>query len=362
MNVLFNIASLFIIFISIFSINDALIVTNKIPKTIAVAGASGRLGRQVVEQLLVATNSTCKIKACVRDIKKGKEILSDLPSKVGVPSSRLEIIQSNFRKDSDIEELCKDIDTMIWCATGFTDQSSIVNKLVGLLRLKFAPQSTIDIEAVATIGEILKAKGSLPKKTPRIIMCSSAGVTRPSWSEEKKERYIGASDIPIVRLNPFNILDVKAEGEEALRQTGVDYCILRPTGLADQWPNGRPILSQGDVAVGRICRQDVAKLLVSLVDEPNSNGKTIEALAAPSLPYPRSFDDQLQRLVNDKDCKNGLPQALLDANYALLQQLLPGETLKANELAAGQKYEEFDNDKEGFLGKRGEEDMPIATS
>ncbi len=342
--------------------NNALIITNKVPKTIAVAGASGRLGRQVVEQLLSATNSTCIVKACVRDVEKGKEILSDLPSKLGVPPSRLEIIRSNFRKESDIKDLCKDIDTMVWCATGFTDQSSTVNKLVGLLRLKFAPQSTIDIQAVSTIGEILKLKGPLPKRSPRIIMCSSAGVTRPSWSKEKKDRYVGASDIPIVRLNPFNILDVKAEGEEALRQTGVDYCILRPTGLADQWPNGRPILSQGDVAVGRICRQDVAKLLVSLVDEPNCNGKTIEALSAPSLPYPRSFDDQLKRLVYDKDCKNGLPQALLDANYALLQQLLPGETLKANELAAGQKYEEFDNDEEGFLGKRGEENMPIATS
>jgi hypothetical protein len=43
-------------------------------------------------------------------------------------------------------------------------------------------------------------------------MCSSAGVTRPSWSEEKKLRYPGAADIPIVRLNPVNILNIKKDG------------------------------------------------------------------------------------------------------------------------------------------------------
>jgi hypothetical protein len=44
-------------------------------------------------------------------------------------------------------------------------------------------------------------------------MCSSAGVTRPSWPEDKKIRYPGAADIPIVRLNPFNILNIKKDGK-----------------------------------------------------------------------------------------------------------------------------------------------------
>ena len=47
----------------------------------------------------------------------------------------------------------------------------------------------------------------------QVIMCSSAGVTRPSWPEDKKIRYPGAADIPIVRLNPFNILNIKKDGK-----------------------------------------------------------------------------------------------------------------------------------------------------
>ena len=68
-----------------------------------------------------------------------------------------------------------------------------------------------------------------------------------------------------MRLNPLGILDVKRQGEEALRNGGASYVIVRPCGLNDKWPSGRPIMSQGDVAVGRINRGDVAQLLTSMV-------------------------------------------------------------------------------------------------
>lgn len=58
-------------------------------------------------------------------------------------------------------------------------------------------------------------------------MCSSAGVTRPSWPEDKKTRYPGAADIPIVRLNPFNILNIKKDGKKLIdihhKQLALDY-------------------------------------------------------------------------------------------------------------------------------------------
>ena len=44
----------------------------------------------------------------------------------------------------------------------------------------------------------------------------------------------------------------------------------------------RPLFSQGDLAVGRITRLDVAQVLVSLLEEKNGGaavGKTIEVLA-----------------------------------------------------------------------------------
>jgi hypothetical protein len=141
-------------------------------------------------------------------------------------------------------------------------------------------------------------------------MLSSAGVTRPSWSDDKKTKMAGAADIPIVRLNPGGILGLKCDAEQvwvcvhmigvfnlssdfcvkevagllffwpcfhllhvhgwscmnahgcghammkltsfffnflssqALRDSDLPYCIVRPCGLNEDWAPGRPVLSQ----------------------------------------------------------------------------------------------------------------------
>ena len=56
-------------------------------------------------------------------------------------------------------------------------------------------------------------------------------ITRPTWSGKQKAQLVGASDIPIVRLNPGGLLDEKRKAEELLRQSGASYTIARPTGL-----------------------------------------------------------------------------------------------------------------------------------
>ena len=55
---------------------------------------------------------------------------------------------------------------------------------------------------------------------------------------------------------------------------GVPYAIFRPTGLNDDWPtNSRPVFSQGDVAVGRIHRKDVSKILSDCLTAPEAVGE-----------------------------------------------------------------------------------------
>ena len=196
-------------------------------------------------------------------------------------------------------------------------------------------------------------------------MVSSAGVTRTIWSDEKKKKYEGCADIPIVRLNPLKILDVKRMGEQALRKTGCKYSIVRPCGLTENWSAGRPIISQGDVAVGRTTRPDVAKFLVSVLKEPKAVSKTFEFFAVPGYPYPRDFSIQFDRLKNDigdNDYGQSMDDKQIEVEYAILQQLVPGETLQPNALAMGQTYEQLDKDEVGRLGKRGDEAPPIFAS
>ena len=172
-------------------------------------------------------------------------------------------------------------------------------------------------------------------------MLSSAGVTRPSWDDAKKAALVGAADIPIIRLNPGGILGKKCEAEEVLRSSGVPYCVVRPTGLKDEWPQGRPILSQGDVAVGRTAPGDLARVLVDVLSEPASSGKTFEMFTLAGYPAPRDgLTAALEALALDAD--GALDEAHVEASYKLLQQLLPGEEQDATKLEMGRTYEQVD--------------------
>ena len=329
---------------------------------VAVAGATGRTGKFVVQQLL---EQNVPVLAMVRDVDKANDMFDPT-------NSLLTIRQTDLGNKEDItaalnEDKCE---AAIWAATGFSDSpdQSIMTKLKAVLGLATNAKGTIDAVGVTSLGDAL-AKNSprkLGKDTlPKVIMLSSAGVTRPDWSEEKKTALEGSAAIPIVRLNPFGILGVKKESEEKLRSCGVDYCIFRPCGLNDKWsPNQRPIFSQGDIAVGRINRQDVAKILVDLLSTPEATGKTFEAVTIANsegyYPPATSIGPALDRLQLDSDNGgNGPSEDVVRATYAVMQQLLPGEKQEANKLAMGQTYEQLDKDEQGRLGERGTEEAPI---
>ena len=163
--------------------------------------------------------------------------------------------------------------------------------------------------------------------TPKFVLLSSAAVTRPSWTSSEQEKYADAFNIPIVSLNPMGILDQKAEGEAALRASGAPYAIVRPCALNDDIGEGRLVLSSGDVATGRISRADVAELLVAVLSDSNSLGKTFEALTVEGLPKV-PLSEALGQLPADSP--EGPPKPSF-ATYSLLQQLSPASSFPTAE-------------------------------
>lgn len=328
---------------------DTVLNTGDLVNKIAVTGATGRTGVLVVQELL---DRGVDVVAMVRDLSKANE-------KFPNPSSRLAILQCDLSSEQEICSAVEDCDGVIWCATGFSDspEASVLNKVKKLFGIALAPQRSIDAVGIPALAKAFSSKERIEvngKAVPKVIMLSSAGVTRPSWDEKKKERFAGCADIPIVRLNPFGILDIKAESEERLRQSGADYCILRPGGLNDKWPEGsRPVFSQGDIAVGRINRKDVARILVDVITRPESTGKTFEVITLCGYPPAKDIGTALAKLM--PDCEGIPSDDVLAATYSIMQQLLPGETQDAAALAMGQTYEQLDRDQVGRLGKRGEE-------
>lgn len=156
---------------------------------------------------------------------------------------------------------------------------------------------------------------------PTVILISSAGTERINRITEEDR----LKDIPIVQLNPLGILNWKYKAEDALRKSGLDYTIVRATGLvpaasvlkdSDSTVTVRKMdLQQGDAIAGRITRPELAKSLVKIVESPYSVGKTFEirrdetdsgVYLSSDISPDRRLPLQLQRLVRDADRSGGL--------------------------------------------------------
>jgi uncharacterized protein YbjT (DUF2867 family) len=71
-------------------------------------------------------------------------------------------------------------------------------------------------------------------------------------------------------MRPY--LEAKAQADEALAGSGLDFTIVRPGGLTDDPGTGR--VAAGDVPRGDVPRDDVAATLAVVLDEPGTVGKT----------------------------------------------------------------------------------------
>jgi len=96
----------------------------------------------------------------------------------------------------------------------------------------------------------------------RYVMVSAISAGRPDeWSEPMRPYY-----------------EAKAEADRRLQQSGLDYTIVRPGGLTDDPGTGLVTVGTG-LGRGAIPRDDVAGVLLSVLESPNTIGKTFELIS-----------------------------------------------------------------------------------
>jgi hypothetical protein len=186
--------------------------TNQVVTKVAVTGATGKTGSYVVKELL---KRNVQVKGLVRNLDKAEKTFEG-----SVPG--LEVVLCDLTNAKQIESCLEGCDAVIWCATGFSDtEPDFLEKMKKLLGMVVAKpkQESIDAVGIPAVSKFMK--GAPSSNFPKVVMLSSAGVTRPSWDEAKKKEFPGSANIPIVRLNPFGILGIKADSEEKLRQSGM---------------------------------------------------------------------------------------------------------------------------------------------
>jgi nucleoside-diphosphate-sugar epimerase len=113
-------------------------------------------------------------------------------------------------------------------------------------------KQTVDLGAAVKLIEAASAAG-----VRRYVMVSSIGADDPAGGSEAMRPYLQA----------------KADADEALASSGLDFTIVRPGPLTND-PGTARVTVGADVGRADVTRDDVAAVIVAALDEPRTVGKT----------------------------------------------------------------------------------------
>ncbi|WP_085368531.1 SDR family oxidoreductase [Leifsonia sp. NCR5] len=131
---------------------------------------------------------------------------------------------------------------------------------------------TVDYE-----GSVKSMQGAVLAGIRRFVQVSAWGVDAPLPDDTE----------PVWRA----YVEAKRDADAVLRESGLDWTILRPGGLTTE--EGTGLVTIGDsVERGSIPREDVARLISACIDEPGTIGHVWEAVSG-STP----IDDAVRALV-----------------------------------------------------------------
>ncbi|CAM4061837.1 SDR family oxidoreductase [Gillisia limnaea] len=196
---------------------------------ILIVGASGNTGKRVIE--ILNNSQSFEPVAMIRK-EEQKEIFDDMDVKWVLADL-----------EEKVDHALKGIDKVIFAAGSGG---------------KTGTDKTIAIDQDGAIKMIDAAKKAKVKK---FVMLSAMGADEPS-KNKKLEVYLGA----------------KKKADEHLRESGLDYTILRPGALTDDMGLAKVKLAEKLNEEGEISRDDVAFLLVMSLADPLVKNKTFEAL------------------------------------------------------------------------------------
>ena len=117
---------------------------------------------------------------------------------------------------------------------------------------------TVDLGGAVKLADAAKAVG-----VRRYVMISSIGADRPQVASGGMRPY----------------LEAKAEADEYVMASGLEYTIVRPGSLTNDPGTGRVHLSRELGGRGEVPRDDVAAVIAQVLDAPNTIGATFEVFS-----------------------------------------------------------------------------------
>ena len=258
-----------------------------------LTGATGFVGGHLLTRLLAEGHT---VRALVRDPQKSK-----LPA-----SNQLQVIRGDVAEGTGFDEGLQSCDAVI--------------HLVGII--VETRKATFDrVHHVGTRNVVEAAKRN---KISRFIQMSAIGARADGVSEYQTTKW---------------------KGEEAVRQSGVPYCILRPSlifgpgsGFVGQMldtmrkaPFFRPVPGNGKPRFRPVYVEDVAACFAGALTNAAVTGKTIELGGNDEL----SLDEVLAEIAGCTGIRKPavhVPMPLMFAGAALAQTVLPRPPVTTGQL------------------------------
>ena len=202
---------------------------------ITILGASGRIGRHVLEQALDAGH---EVTVLVRDA-----------ARLGTLADRVHLVTGTVNDPAAVGQAVQGSDAVI--STIGPD----ANRPEQVLRLRDGMRNTI--AAMHRHG------------VRRIVNLSGAGITAPGERKPLFDRIASR----IVRLLSRNVVAAKQAEYDELARTDLEWVAVRPAIVTDGPPTGRYLAGPGELRAGaRIGRGDVAHLMLAEAERPSHIG------------------------------------------------------------------------------------------
>lgn len=208
---------------------------------VVVAGATGRTGRRVVEELVERGFS---VKAMVRSASGAAWLKGE-----GV-----EVVEGDITSVSSLENVVEGAQFVI---------SALGSK---------KPFSKRENSKVDNLGNQNLAKAAKAKGIRHFVLVSSIGV-----GDSKNALNV------LFRLLMGPVLRMKAPSEDFVRTCDLSYTIIRPGGLRDTEISGEIAFGEGGKISGSVSRRQVAQVCVDALTKPSMKNRTLEVVDASTV-------------------------------------------------------------------------------
>ncbi len=197
---------------------------------VVVLGAHGKIARHLHGKLSARGHS-------VRGLVRNPDHVADLEA------AGVEPVVCDVEAHDDISEAVGQAEAVVFAA-GAGPGSGVARKW------------TVDRDGAIKLLEAARKNG-----IRRYVMVSAMHLDQPRGDEVFR-----------------TYLRAKAEADEALRESGLDYTIVKPGRLTDEPGTGRVALGP-DLPRGEIPREDVASVLAEVLDTPATAGHSFDLVA-----------------------------------------------------------------------------------